>query len=72
MFTSPAEHHYRNLRDAAVFSASPARIGTPEGAPEPGVVLRSGNGIRAVMPIPDALRLAHQIADAIAAHRKVT
>lgn len=69
MFTSPAQHHDRNLRDAADFTAAPARIGTERGAPVPGVVLRSGKGIRAVMPIPDALRLANQIADAIAAHK---
>jgi hypothetical protein len=69
MFTSPAQHYDRNLRDAAEFNASPARMDTPGGSQERGVVLRSGKGIRAVMPIPDALRLAHQIADAIAAHK---
>ena len=69
MFTSPAEHYARNIRDAQDFNASPAWIGAPDGPREPGVVLRSGKGIRAVMPIPDALRLANQIADAIAAHK---
>lgn len=68
MFTTGPEHYTRNLKDAAAFNATPARIGRQGGIEEPGVVIKHGRAIRAVMPLPEALRLANQIADAIAAH----
>lgn len=70
MFTTGPQHYTRNLQDAANFTATPAAIGKPGGTTEPGVVLKHGRGIRAVMPVPEALRLANEIADAIAAHGK--
>lgn len=65
MFTTSAEFYNRNLKDAAAFNASAAKIGGPGGTSEPGVVLKHGRAIRAVMPVPEALRLANEIANAI-------
>lgn len=65
MFTTSPEFYSRNLKDAAAFNASAARIGGPAGTSEPGVVLKHSRAIRAVMPVSEALRLANEIADAI-------
>lgn len=70
MFTSTAEHYDRNLRKSEETKAEPARIHTPTGGTEPGVIIWGGKGIKVVMPAPHALQLAHQIADALAAHRE--
>lgn len=69
MFTTAPQHYTRNLEDAANFNASPASIGKPGGSHEPGVVIKNGRFIKAVMPISEALRLANEIADATDAHR---
>lgn len=69
MFASGEEHYNRNVRDAAGFIAAPARIRTPDGGQEPGLVIWGHRAIRAVLPATEALRLANQIADALAAHR---
>lgn len=69
MFTTGPQHYTRNLSDAAKFNANPAIIGKPGGTTEPGVVLKNGREIRAVMPLPEALRLANEIADAMATHQ---
>lgn len=68
MFTTGPQHYTRNVGDAAKFTATPASIGKPGGTHEPGVVLKLGRAIKAVMPVPEALRLANEIADALAAH----
>lgn len=68
MFTTGPQHYTRNLQDAANFNATPAIIGKPGGSQEPGVVLKNGRAIKAVMPLSEALRLANEIADAAAAH----
>ncbi|MDQ0117454.1 hypothetical protein J2T22_000624 [Pseudarthrobacter defluvii] len=67
MFTSPSQFHTRNNKDAALFNAYPAKLMQPAGGKEPGVVLMKGKAIRAVMPVSEALRLANEIADSIAA-----
>lgn len=69
MFTSGAEYYTRNLKASQNFTAIPARIHNPAGGRENGIVLLNGKGIGAVMPVSEALRLANQIADALAAHR---
>ncbi|MEO5314198.1 hypothetical protein PV772_08760 [Pseudarthrobacter sp. CC12] len=69
MFITAAHQYDRNVSDAANFTAAPAELGIPGGAREPGVVLRNGKSIKAVMPVSEALRLAHQIADALASHK---
>lgn len=70
MFTTGPQHYTRNLDDAAKFNATPAIIGKPGGAEETGVVLKLGRAIKAVMPVPEALRLANEIADALASHQQ--
>lgn len=70
MFTSTAEHYERNLTKSENTKAAPALIDTPTGGIEPGVIVWGGKGIKVVMPAPHALRLAHEIADALAAHRE--
>lgn len=69
MFITSAHHYDRNVSDAANFTATPAELGVPGGGKEPGVVLRNGRSIKAVLPVSEALRLAHQIADAVASHK---
>ena len=70
MFTSTAEHYARNLTKSVNTKAAPALIDTPAGSVEPGVIMWTGKGVKVVMPAPHALRLAHEIADALAAHRE--
>lgn len=65
MFTTSPEFYTRNLKDAAAFNASPARIGGPGGSIEPGIVLKHNRAIRAVMPVSEARRLSHEIETAI-------
>jgi len=71
MFKSGAEHYDRNLTQSGTCVARPATINKPSGEQTPGVVLFTTRQVRAVLPIAEALRLANEIADAIAAHKKV-
>lgn len=60
----------RNVTAAANYTAQPARLTENGNLDHPAVIIRNGNSIAAVMPIPDALRLANLIADAVEAHSK--
>lgn len=71
MFTSSPGHYERNIKDAASAKAGKARIDAPDGNHLQGVVVWSGKAVRLVMPTAEALRLANEIADSIAAHKKV-
>lgn len=68
MFKSRPDHHQLNIRQAASYRAQPGLLLTPTGGQEPGVVLRSSGLIQGVLPATEALRLANEIADALAAH----
>lgn len=70
MFTSRPQHYTFNARQATGYTAAPAALGKPDGDHEPAVVLRSLGTIQGVLPVPEALRLATEIADALAAHRE--
>lgn len=69
MFISREEQFHRNTVEAMHYSARPAKL-TNNGQHEPGVVVRSGNFIKVVLPVTEALRLANEIADAVAAHKQ--
>lgn len=68
VFISKPAQHKRNIKEAARYRAAPAQLTVSEDEQIPGVIIRSGPFIKAVMPISDALRLANQIADAVDAH----
>lgn len=70
MFISKPDHYGVNTRQAASYTAGPALLSAPTGEHEPAVILHSLGNIRGVLPAPEALRLANEIADALAAHRK--
>ncbi|KRE79917.1 hypothetical protein [Arthrobacter sp. Soil763] len=70
MFTSHAEHYQRNTEEAAHYNAKPARLTNHHGQNEPAVMIRSSNYIKVVLPVSEALRLAHEIADALATHQQ--
>ncbi|MEV4987669.1 hypothetical protein [Pseudarthrobacter sp. LMD1-1-1.1] len=70
MFASLPERYETNVRRAASFRAKPAVLLTPDGGKEPAVMIRQASIIQGVLPVPEALRLANQIADALAAHRE--
>jgi len=69
MFISKPEHFHLNMKQAATYNAQPALMAVADGAREPAVVLFSTSQIRGVLPVSEALRLAHEIADAVDAHR---
>ena len=69
MFRSDSDRYQENLVLAATTTARPAELQDPAGPKVPAVVVRTRKYILSVMPIPEALRLAHEIADAVAAHR---
>jgi hypothetical protein len=69
MFNSGADHYARNLKQAKSCAVAPATITKPNGEQTPAVVLFTMRQVRAVLPIPEALRLATEIADAADAHR---
>ena len=68
MFTSPAARYTQNTHAGVAIKAGPARLTNLSGTEEPGVIIRANHIIHAVIPAQDALRLAHQIADAVAEH----
>jgi hypothetical protein len=70
MFISKADRHEHNIKQAASYNARPGLLTAPSGQQEPAIVLRSSGAIHAVLPAPEALRLANEIADALAAHRR--
>lgn len=69
MFRSRSQHYEFNLKQAANYTARPALLDKPDGGQEPGVVLHSMGNIQGVLPVAQALRLANDIADALAGHR---
>lgn len=72
MFTSGPEHYEHNVKDAVKMKAGKARMTGPDGTHQQGVIIWSGKAIRSVMPVAEALRLAHEIADSVAAHKKAS
>ncbi len=69
MFSSSGDHYQRNLKDAPTIHAKPATLNPSEGIQEPAVVIFKTRQVQSVLPVTEALRLANQIADAIAAHK---
>lgn len=69
MFISQPRHYEFNTKQATSYTAAPAALRAMDGSQEPGVVLHSLHTIRAVLPAAEALRLANEIADALASHR---
>lgn len=68
MFIAKSEKYAANTKQAANLTAVPAIQNTPDGR-QPAILLRSPGMIHGVLPVADALRVANQIADALAAHR---
>lgn len=69
MFIGRQQHYDRDTTDAAKLSAGPAARTTPAGTKEPGVVIRyDAHRIKYLLPVPEALRLANEIADAVEEH----
>lgn len=65
-FYSKPGNYPDNIQEGKDIGASAAFLSSPQG-PEPGVVIRAGFRIKAVIPAADALRLANEIADAVEA-----
>ncbi|WP_432244802.1 hypothetical protein ACRB8A_12420 [Arthrobacter sp. G.S.26] len=72
MFTSKAEHYGINIKQGVTINAKPALMTTDNGEHIAAVVVFKSRQIQSVLPLADALRLANEIADAIAAHRIAT
>ena len=70
MFTAKAEHYRKNVREAHGINAHQATLTTYSGEKRPAVLISRRGTIYGVLPVDDALRLANEIADAIAAHRQ--
>lgn len=69
LFHSRDHHYWANTEDAKDTYAKPATMDTPQGL-EPAVALFSGKFIRGIYPLDEALRIANQMADSIAYHKK--
>lgn len=69
MFKSDANRYHENVFRAAGTRADQAELQDPAGPRVPAVILRDTHYILGILPIPDALRVAHEIADAVEAHR---
>jgi hypothetical protein len=69
MFQSRSEHYATNVKHAPTVHATLATLTGPDGAQQPAVAIFKARQIQSVLPTADALRLATEIADALAAHR---
>lgn len=65
MFLSSPEYCASNIKQARITNAGAAAATAPDGERQPAVVLYKRGKIYAVLPAAEALRLAHEIADAI-------
>lgn len=70
MFIAKPDRHEANVLKASTYNAKPGILTAPSGEQEPGVVLRGNGAIHVVLPAPEALRLANEIADALARHNR--
>lgn len=61
-FNSPKDRYQLNQRQGKTINARAALLETPDGRQERGLAIFVGGQPAAVIPGPDALRLAHQIA----------
>ena len=68
MFKSRPEHYTRNATESREVNAQPATMAGHDGA-EPAVAIFQARQIRYVLPVNEAMRVATEIADAVAAHR---
>lgn len=69
MFKSRPEHYTRNNTEGQQLNAQPATMAGQWGE-EPAVGIFQNNQIRYIIPASEALRVATEIADAIAVHRR--
>lgn len=69
-FTGAATQYNRNLQDGQALNAARARLATPRGTVEPGVAIFHDRRPLFIIPTADALRLAHEIADALTTHNR--
>lgn len=67
MFIAKPERYTVNRKQAASLTAAPAIQITPTMESQPAIILRSLGMIHGVLPIAEALRVAHAIADAVEA-----
>lgn len=72
MFQSRSEHFDKNLMQAPSVHATLATLTSPDGTQVPGVAIFKSKQVACVLPVADGLRLANEIADAIAAHKRVS
>lgn len=70
MFVTSADRYQFNVTEAQQYFARPAKLTRLPGIREDAVMIKNGERIKAVLPIAEALRLANEIADAIAAHNQ--
>ncbi|WP_311257181.1 hypothetical protein [Microbacterium sp. WCS2018Hpa-9] len=63
-FVSGPDHYARNIQDGANAIARKATLTSPNGVKEPGIAVTIDRMPRLVIPTSDAIRIAHQIADA--------
>lgn len=71
-FIAQSSQWHRNLRDSERVSAGPAVRIDLEGNRHPGVVMRMGEGRLLILDPADALRLANNLADALAENKSTT
>lgn len=72
IFTSHSDRYAQNITDGHTLEARAAWLSPPSGGREPGIAIMTNNAPRTVVPISDALKLAHQLADIIDAHNNQT
>lgn len=72
MFTAQERFYAKNHDNAENTYVRPSLQATPDGSTEPTVTIFTHDEFRSILPIPDALRIATQIADAIQYHKENT
>jgi hypothetical protein len=64
-FVSGPGYYELHIEDGQTIHAGPALITPPSGAREPAVSIHKGSRVLTVLPLGDATRLAHELADVI-------
>lgn len=70
LFMSKAERFTDDVRAAASLKANPVWLATPDRDRVAGVGIFVGTAPRFMIPLEDALRIAHEIADAVQTHKE--
>lgn len=68
-FTSRPEYYERDTEKAAGIVVAPGLLTRPDGTTEPAITFFASSHILAVLPVPEAYRIASGIADLLTEYR---